>query len=177
VGLKDEHGLDQSQVASITLEFPSGGAAIIDGNPVRSHCGQYVLAVAFVKGNVTFDDLASDLRITVPEVAALAHRVTVVHSADLYEEFPACYTTRVRVQLRDGRSVERVVVYPVGHPRNPLSEDEVAEKFRTLAAPVIGAARAESIRRIAANLPREASIAQLMAALRGSHARDMSGLS
>jgi 2-methylcitrate dehydratase PrpD len=175
IGLKDEHRLDQSQVSSITLEFPKGGAAIIDGNLVRSHCAQYVLAVAFVNGNVTFDDLATDLRTSVPEVAALAHRVTVVHSAELDLQFPERYTTRVRLQIRDGRSVERVVVYPKGHPRNPLSEEQVAEKFRAIAAPVIGAAGAESIRRIAANLPAETSITLLMAALRGSDPRDMPG--
>jgi len=115
VGLKDTHGLDPSQVASITLEFPSGGAPIIDGNPVRSHCGQYVLAVALVNGNVTFNDLASDLRTTEPAVAALADRVTVVHSAELNTEFPERSTSRVRLHLRDGRSFERVVVFPMGH--------------------------------------------------------------
>jgi 2-methylcitrate dehydratase PrpD len=166
VGLKHEHTVDPARASAIMLEFPRGGAAIIDGNPVRSHCGQYVLAVALVNGNVTFDDLASDRRTSVPEIAAVAERIEVVHSDELDAEFPERYTSRVRLRLDDGQSFERMVVYPMGHPRNPLSEEQVAEKFRMLAAPVIGSARAESVMRIAANLPRETSIAPLMAALR-----------
>jgi 2-methylcitrate dehydratase PrpD len=168
VGLKYEHEIDPSQVSAITLEFPSGGAAIIDGNRVRSHCGQYVLAVALVNGGVTFDDLVSDLRKSVPEIAALAERVCVIHSAELDAEFPERYTSRVRLRLDDGQSLERLVVYPMGHPRNPLSEEQVTEKFRALAGPVVGAARAESVRRFAASLPHETSIAPLMAAMSGA---------
>jgi len=166
VGLRAEHVVNVDDVAAIRFEFPRGGAAVIDGNPVRSHCAQYVLAVALTDGDVTFDDLARDRRETEPGLRALSERVRVVHSDELDPEFPDRYTSRVRLDLRDGRSPESLVVYAAGHPRHPLSDDQLHAKFVALATPVVGGGLAEATLGLANDLSRAVSLAPLMAAIR-----------
>jgi 2-methylcitrate dehydratase PrpD len=166
VELRTRHALRPADVAAITFEFPRGGAPVIDANPVRSHCAQYVLAVALTDGTVTFADLATDRRLTHPDLLAVAQRVRVVHSDELDPEFPDRYTSRVRLDLCDGRSLEKLVVYASGHPRNALSDAQVHAKFDGLVAPAFGSAHAQRVLRLTAELPAAESLVPLMAALR-----------
>ena len=51
----------------------------------------------------------------------------------------------VRISLRDGSSHRREIIIPKGEKENPLSAQEVEEKFLSLAAPVLGVSRAQSV--------------------------------
>jgi 2-methylcitrate dehydratase PrpD len=170
VGLKTAHALELQSVATITFEFPRAGAAIIDNNPVRSHSAQYVLPVALAGGDVTFADLATDRRLTEPSLRALGERVRVVHSDELDPEFPDRYTSRVRLDLHDGRSVESLVVYATGHPENPMSDARLQAKFEGLVMPALGIAETQTVLRLIAELPEADSLAPLM-----THLREPSG--
>ncbi|MBI3810089.1 MAG: MmgE/PrpD family protein, partial [Nitrospirae bacterium] len=50
--------------------------------------------------------------------------------------------TRVTVRTTSGNEYVKQVDYPLGHPRNPLSDREIEEKFRRLAAKMLARARA-----------------------------------
>jgi 2-methylcitrate dehydratase PrpD len=88
---------------------------------------QYVVAASLVNGVpklATFEPEA----IKDPRVKALATMVSVAidpEFADAIEDFP----TRVAVTLKDGRVVERLVVYASGTAKNPMSPAQMREKF------------------------------------------------
>jgi 2-methylcitrate dehydratase PrpD len=166
VALREANGVQPDEVESITLHFPKGGASIIDDNPVRSHNTQYVLAVALHDLDVTFDDLAADRRLTEPALAALSHKVQVVHSEPLDPEFPARYTSRVVIGLKDGREVESLVTYPSGHPNNPLTPDQLRAKLERLATPVVGAPTVQALLGEIETIAEAPSVKPLMALLR-----------
>ena len=66
-------------------------------------------------------------------VKALAQMVSVAidpEFADAIEDYP----TRVAVTLKDGRTVERLVVYASGTAKNPMSPAQMREKFFDCAA-------------------------------------------
>jgi 2-methylcitrate dehydratase PrpD len=164
--LQAAHSIRASDVDDISLHFPRGGAPIIDNNPLRSHCAQYVLAVALTDSGVTFDDIAHDRRADEPELAALTERVQVVHSDELDPEFPERYTSRVVVRMRGGPSFASQVSFPAGHPRRPLTDAELREKVARLAAPVVDDAAVDQIVGIVAKLEEMATIDPLMSLLR-----------
>jgi len=164
--LSRAHSVEPSDVDEISLHFPRGGAAIIDGNPVRSHSAQYVLAVALTGGGVTFDDLAVDRRLREPVLAELSRRVRVIHSAELDGEFPERYTSQVELRLRDGRRLESRVTYPSGHPRAPLTAAQLGDKFSQLSAPIVGLETARAIIAQVAALDSGAPLDSLTALLR-----------
>ena len=93
---------------------------------------QYVVAASLANGVPkleTFEPKA----INDPRVKALAALVSVVidpEFADAIEDYP----TRVAVTMKDGRTVERLVVFASGTAKNPMSAAQMREKFFDCAA-------------------------------------------
>jgi 2-methylcitrate dehydratase PrpD len=72
----------------------------------------------------------------------------------------------IRVQLKDGRVLSTRTEPAKGSPRNPMTYDEVADKFRTNAEFARWpAAKTEAIITLVSSLERATSMAPLTAAL------------
>ncbi len=54
-------------------------------------------------------------------------------------------SARVVLSLRDGRTLERHVAHNLGTPDNPMTDQQLADKFLALASPVVGPACAERV--------------------------------
>ena len=137
-------------IRQITLRFPAGGYHVIDGNALRSHCAQYVLALAAHKGVVDFDDILHDRR-TDAGIRSLFERVTVVGDKELDRTYPDLYRSVVEVETSTAR-YRREVTYPKGSPQRPLSADELDRKFARLTEDVLSSRRraeiTETVRRL-----------------------------
>jgi 2-methylcitrate dehydratase PrpD len=166
LGLATDEKLGSSDVDRIVLRFPRNGAHMIDGNPLRSHCAQYILPVGLVYGRVIIDDILFD-RQKNPEVARLSSGMTLVHDPALDASYPERYTSVVELMLRDGRTVSRRVEHARGTRENPLTADEVRAKYFRLAGLVIPRARAEALMTAVDRLDRARDLGPLAALLRG----------
>jgi 2-methylcitrate dehydratase PrpD len=93
---------------------------------------------------------------------ALAARVTCVPDARCDEIFPHQFPAVVRATLRDGSTREVRVDVNRGGPGNPLSADELAEKFRTNAERRLEPAAVAKVASTAYSLPSGGSVAELM---------------
>lgn len=145
LGMARDNGLSIVDVDSIALHFPRSGAHCIDGNPLKSHCAQYVLPVALTAEGLTIRDLFHDRRLTDPEVARLAARVRVIwDEGELERAFPAHYASVVELTTRDGRAFSRRQDIARGYPEAPLSGVEISDKFRLLAGRVASPARVDA---------------------------------
>jgi 2-methylcitrate dehydratase PrpD len=51
----------------------------------------------------------------------------------------------IEVEMTDGRVLKEIVTYSKGMPENPMSADEVKEKFRSLVDPILPAGRPQEI--------------------------------
>jgi 2-methylcitrate dehydratase PrpD len=72
----------------------------------------------------------------------------------------------IRIRMKDGRTLSTRTEPAKGSPRNPMTYDEVADKFRTNAEFARWpAAKAESVIRLVSSLERAATLAPLTAAL------------
>src|SRR5207249_1261208 len=154
-------------VASCVLRFPRGGVELIDNNPLRSHCGQYILPIAILERKIVVDDILHDRR-SEPAIAQLGQRCHVIADDELDPEFPARYATIVEVETRDGRRFRERVDNARGTVENPVTPEEIEAKFGWLAGPAIGSERVERVRAQVAALDASASIAPLAATLAGT---------
>jgi 2-methylcitrate dehydratase len=59
-------------------------------------------------------------------------KVTVVEDKDLTAMYPGAVANRVTVKLTTGKVISKQVNYHKGHPKNPMSDQDVERKFRTL---------------------------------------------
>ena len=99
----------------------------------------HVLAVALADGAALLGQF-TDERVADPALARLRERVHVHTDAEQNKD-----SARVVLTLRDGRTLERHVAHNLGTPDNPMTDDELEDKFLGLAAPVLGTERAEQI--------------------------------
>jgi 2-methylcitrate dehydratase PrpD len=137
LGLQRDNRLAIGDIDSIALHFARSGTHCIDGNPLKSHCAQYVLPVALTPESLRIRDLFFDRRESDADVARLSSRVTVVKDDGALEQaFPEHYATVVEIRCRDGRVLTRRQDIARGSPEAPLSDAELRGKFELLAGTV-----------------------------------------
>lgn len=97
------------------------------------HSLPYCVAAALYDGAVTLDTF-SDERLADEKLLDLVSRVKVSVDPALDSIYPGAVPNRVEVRLSTGETLTREAIYPKGHPKDPLKDSEVEEKFRRLAA-------------------------------------------
>jgi 2-methylcitrate dehydratase PrpD len=99
-----------------------------------------MVAVALVKGAVSFADSHNAALMHDPNMVALRSKISVV--ADKALDDPAAPRgARVDVTTTDGRTLSHTTRFPPGTKENPLSVEGVNDKARDLMAPVLGKTR------------------------------------
>jgi 2-methylcitrate dehydratase len=125
----------------------------IDARETADHSLPYCVAAALLDGEYTHEQLAAR-RWQDADLKDLLARVKCVHDPALDGGFPARRPGRVSVRLRDGRSISREFDYPKGDPRNPLTDDDLARKFRRLSANALSPRQQDEVVSIALGLHR-----------------------
>lgn len=98
------------------------------------HSLPYLVAVAFMDGKVGLDQF-TDARIADPRLRALIQKVSVRDDPEFNRAYPESMPNQVLVKTVDGQSHSLKVTYPKGHPKRPLSDNEVEAKFISLTEP------------------------------------------
>jgi 2-methylcitrate dehydratase PrpD len=162
----DRHRLTAGNVSRIEMRFARSGTHCIDGNPLKSHCAQYVLAVALARGRLEVADLFADARESDPAIAALSERIEVVaDNGELEAMFPDFYACRLKVSTADGNVHEAGAKVARGYPETPLGQAALEAKFRGLAGSVASAQRVDRLWAELDALERAESVAALAALL------------
>jgi 2-methylcitrate dehydratase len=144
LGLRAEHGLTAADVERVELDTFQvafdiiGGGEEGDKHQVRSkeeadHSLPYLLAVALLDGQVLPEQYLPE-RIVADDAQTLLQRVDVRVDPELSKRFPRQHSARVRLYLRDGRTLEREQYDYHGFHTRPMAWDAVAAKFDRLAA-------------------------------------------
>jgi 2-methylcitrate dehydratase len=125
------------------------------------HSLPYVIAAAIVDRQVTPAQFEAD-RIMDPTIRAQLNKVEVVADPEIEAVFPRLQRVAVTIETADGRSLSKELDYPKGDPRNPLSDQEVEEKFDALAAPVLSESGCARLKEAVWSLEQQESIRGLM---------------
>ena len=154
LALAREHNLEASQVRRIEVAILAAGWNIVADprekkyNPDSIVDAQFSMpfgaAVALLDGAAGLDQFTMQ-KIRSPRVREVMAKVALVRDAQLEETFPKEWPARVTIETEDGRRLEKFVRYPKGDPENPLSWDEMAAKFRSLAGAVLSEERCSVI--------------------------------
>jgi 2-methylcitrate dehydratase len=101
------------------------------------HSIPYLVAAALQDGEVTPATFMSS-RIQDPALRDLIKKLKVVEEPEFTRRYPGESCTRIEVTTTDGRRVAAETSHPKGHYRNSLTDGEVEDKFRGLAAATLG---------------------------------------
>jgi 2-methylcitrate dehydratase len=100
------------------------------------HSLPYVIAAAIVDRQVTPAQFEPD-RIMDPRIRAQLEKVEVTADPDIEAVFPELQRVMVTITTTGGDELTEQLDYPKGDPRNPLTDQEIEEKFDALASPVL----------------------------------------
>ena len=96
------------------------------------HSFPYCVAVALLDGKVTLHSFDVK-RLTDPALHELMQKVRVVPQPEFVGRYPQAMPTRITVRTRAGKDYVQQIDYPLGHPKNRMSDHDVEHKFRRLA--------------------------------------------
>lgn len=137
-------GVAADQIERMTLRFPKSGYKVIDNNALRSHCAQYVLALAAWRGQVDFYDILHDQR-SDPGIRSLSERIEVIGDEEVDRTYPDLYRSILTVETRNGARHVRDITYPKGSPENPVDRGVIQDKFARLTHGILESERAAEV--------------------------------
>jgi len=142
--LHREHGLNVDNVERIVAKLPEDGARVVNDRAMPDVNCQHIIAVALVKGTVSFEDSHSYEQMKDPKVRAAKERVQLIADPKLMDP-AAPRSGLVEVTLRDGRTVSHFTRHAPGTAENPMDTESVNSKARLLMEPVLGPERTEGL--------------------------------
>jgi 2-methylcitrate dehydratase PrpD len=142
--LHRDHGLTPENVKGVVVRLPEDGARVVNNRSMPDVNCQHIIAVALVKGVVSFEDSHSYEQMKDSKIRAVKDRVQLIADPALMDP-EAPRSGRVEVTLTDGRVITHFTKHAPGTKENPLDTESVNAKARLLMEPVLGGAKTEEI--------------------------------
>jgi 2-methylcitrate dehydratase len=137
LGLVKEHDIKAEDVAEVKILAPSR-CTEHTGDPVKrfpttkesaDHSSYYITAVAIMDRRLGPDQFTLK-KMRDPKVRQLIEKVRLEADPSL-DRFGRAGITEIR--MKDGRTYTKRVEYPKGDPLNPMTDEELEDKFRNMA--------------------------------------------
>lgn len=147
--LQRAHGFEAGDIERVRVATYRP-ALEVAGNPAPRTAAEarfsvpYVVAAALVHGSVRLAAFTPE-RLADATVRALMNRIELQVDPEIDAGFPGKRAARVMVQLRDGRELEYFQPNRKGDPEEPLSDEDLNDKFIELAGPVLGESAANQL--------------------------------
>jgi len=134
-------GLARRDAASQTRD-PS--SARPKNRDTANHSVRYCVAAALVEGELTADQFEPE-KLSLQNILDLVDRTSVYWDEIQEPHWPLANPATIKIRTTGGDEFSKTLVYPPGHPHNPLLDAVLEEKFRRLTRRVLGAERAEKV--------------------------------
>ncbi|HXY49898.1 MAG TPA: MmgE/PrpD family protein [Terriglobales bacterium] len=173
LSLVKKHDLHPDQVAKIQIRSLARAADILSDpskydphtKETADHSLPYVIAAALVDRQVTPAQFEM-WKIMDPTIRAQLGKVEVIADPEIEKLFPALQRVIVNLTTTDGRNFTEQLDYPKGDPRNPLTDQEIEEKFSSLADGVLSPPAQRKLKDAIWNLEKISSASKLMALMK-----------
>lgn len=123
---------DKIKVHTYKLAVSSHDHVDIRGISSAKLSTPFSVALAIVKGSAGYADYNEE-NLNDYRIKNLTRKVSVIEDDDLTQRSPKVRGARVTLYLKNGGVFEARCMYPKGEPENPLSREELEDKFRGLA--------------------------------------------
>ncbi len=154
LGLVDEYGLTPQEIKKIRVGILKGGWDIVAAPPEQKRNPRstvdaqfsmaYGAAVAVAHRRAFIDEYRPEL-LSDPVIRELMGKVECFMDPELDKEYPARWPSRVEIETTEGAKRVKMIDYSKGDPENPLTWDEIMEKFKSLGASIYSAEKMEGI--------------------------------
>ncbi len=162
------------EIESVEVDTHEAGYTILGKDPEKwhpatketaDHSLPYVVGMAILDGRI--DNLTySERKIRNRKNLDFLKRITVREDKRLTGLYPdRGMANRITVSLRSGKKLTEEVIVPRGHPRNPMTDQEIEEKFRKLTRRHMREGRAERVLEKLWTLEKTKNVSEILEAL------------
>jgi len=165
---------DPSEVESVEVASHEAGYTILGKDPEKwrpttketaDHSLPYIVGMALLEGKIENSTYAP-AKFRNKKTLEFLKKITVREDKRLTTLYPReGIANRITVRTKSGRTLEEEVIFPKGHPRNPLTDAEVELKFRKLTKRFLGEARTDKALRLLWSLEKVRDLSELTATL------------
>lgn len=145
--LREQIGADNidQKIESIVIESFDAAVDIIAGfeehwhpetRETADHSMPYCVSAALMDGDITLDTFTYE-RIHDQKLVDLIQKVKVNRNAEMTAGYPDGIPNLLKIRTTDGKTHEKMIKYPLGHAKNPMGDEDVEKKFRSLAGRVM----------------------------------------
>ncbi len=124
-------------------------------------------ALAVLRNDASLDRYSLE-EIESEDIRAFMEKVNCIRDPELDREFPVKWPARVAITTTDGKVFEHHLEYPKGDPQNPLSWDELIDKFNSLAGQVLPKSQCDKIVGLVRKVDQLNDISELVDALQAA---------
>lgn len=132
--LRRDHDFAAADITAIRVHTFHEAARLATAAPADTEQAQYSLPFAvaafLVRGQIGVEEVGPS-GLTDPEIIRLSHLFEPHEDASFNAAFPAERWARIELDLKDGRTLISEDSIPNGNAENPLSDQEIEEKFTT----------------------------------------------
>jgi 2-methylcitrate dehydratase len=160
-----------NRIAHVGIETHEAGYSILgrdtekwapETRETADHSLPYIVTMALLEGRIDNETYAAR-KLKDPEVREFMKKVIVKEDRALTEAYPGSIPNRVTVKLDDGTTLAEQVDDPRGHPRNPMTEEEIEQKFRLLVSGVLKGPQVEKVLKFVRTVEKQTEVSPLFA--------------
>jgi 2-methylcitrate dehydratase PrpD len=142
--LRKQYGLTPANVRDVLVKLPMDAMGIVGESAMPDVNCQHLVALALVKGAVSFGDSHDTTLMHDPQILEQRAKIALVGDETLMDP-AAPRGAIVEVTMTDGKRVQHFTKFPPGTKENPLSTEAVSAKVRDLVAPVLGTEKTDRL--------------------------------
>jgi 2-methylcitrate dehydratase len=116
-----------------------------ESRETADHSLPYCLAAAIVDKKITTQSF-SDEKLKDPAIFEVIDKIKGEPSLEFEKMFPAKQPSKVVITTNDGRSFEEYLEYPKGDPRQPMTMQDLENKFNSLSDAVLSRERLAEVK-------------------------------
>lgn len=131
---------DIRKIASVEIQTHEAGYTILGKDKEKwtprtketaDHSLPYIVGLALLEGKID-NSSYSQRKLSSPTILDFLRKIRVREDYGLTAMYPGRISNRIIVKLIDGRVITKQMNVPKGHPKNPMTTEEVEQKFRLL---------------------------------------------
>lgn len=118
-----------------------------ESRETADHSLPYCLAAAMVDKKITRHSFDEE-KLNDPRIFEVIDKIKGEPSIEFEKMFPAKQPSRVVVKTKDGREFDEYMEFPKGDPREPMSEQDLDNKFEGLSSELLSKERQKEIKEV-----------------------------
>jgi 2-methylcitrate dehydratase PrpD len=129
----------------VTPTAPGQGLNYSPDSPLAARLSiPYCVSMAAAEGHISMEQFRED-KITDPKIREFMKKITVEPAPEFHQKYPGTLAAHVEIRTKDGTQFKEESIYPKGHPQNPMTDEEIKEKFRRLSLNTLDRVQTEKI--------------------------------